>query len=209
VEPRIPAAEPLVNVAVPERHLPEVYRLLGQLMARESAATQLPDEVGCPHCGGLALGGSTPGGYQCAECGLAFGRTVAGVVVDHENGCWTELMVRRLKAEIRSAVVVGALDRIAASAPETVGYDELLSSLSVDQYQLRAELGALSKVSRRLFGRKIWPLSARQGWGGGDRMGYRMPVQIAAWWRDARSDGLVEAGTTSTNEERVQQIRVR
>lgn len=164
-------------VPVPAPHLQAVYALLAKLMA--------PGDFGevrsCPRCNGQSDLVSPSGGYQCSQCGLAF--SDQPIEVDHENGCWTEQMVARLHESIQtSEVVVGALTSIASVAPNVITYDEVLSSTGADRLQLRAELAVLSKESRRLFGRKIWPMSARQGWGGGNQMGYRMPATIARWW---------------------------
>ena len=103
-------------------------------------------------------------------------------MVDHENGCWTQHMVQRLHSEVSSPVLLQALDLVAEGAPNSVTTDDLIAALGVEQTKLRAELGALSKTARRLFGRKVWPMSGRQGWGEGDRMGYRMRPLVASWW---------------------------
>jgi|SRR5579875_2974083 len=176
----------VVLVPVPEEHLPAVYALLGNLMQQRSGGSYEADEVTCLHCGAsayLAAGGA----YHCSECGLVFRQPgpPGSIEVDHENGCWTRMMVQRLYDEVGPSVAGRALTLVATRAPSTVSSTELTGELKVDQPTLRAELGALSKASKRLFQRKVWPMSARQGWGEGAKMGYRMPEQVASWWLEA------------------------
>ena len=45
--------------------------------------------------------------------------------------------------------------------------------------QIRSKLGAISKVARKLFGNKVWPVRRRQGSEG--VMRYFMPEGIAEW----------------------------
>lgn len=148
------------------------------------AVAAFREEAVCPHCGSTAYLGGVDGQYHCGDCGLAFQQS-STIEVDHDNGCWTERMIGRLRQELKSDTAAGALDMIARRAPNTVTYDEVVAGLKVEPLQLRAELAVLSKTCRRLFGRKIWPMSARQGWGGGEKMGYRMRHQVAQWWLDS------------------------
>ena len=180
------AAAGVVLVPVPEQHLAAVYELLAQLMASTHIAVPSggPDEAPCPHCRSTAYSGAPGGAYRCSECGLTFRLQPppGEIEIDHENGCWSERMVHRLRGELGSSEAARALDLIATRAPATVSTDELVSALDISPNTLRAELGALSKACQRLFGRRIWPMSARQGWGKGTRMGYRMPEQVSQWW---------------------------
>lgn len=186
-------------VAVPREHLAEVYALLGRLMNPPTGRppADSADDVGCPHCGGSAYLGAPGGAYRCVDCGLTFRQPApAGQIeVDHENGCWSERMVQRLYDEVRGSNAARVLTLVAEAAPSTVGSEELAARLSADANTLRADLGALSKACTRLFGRKIWPMRARQGWGGGSRMGYRMPEPVAEWWLAlARADAPSGSG---------------
>src|SRR5437016_3978495 len=73
------------------------------------------------------------------------------------------------------------------NSPSKVSYSELLEHTETSSDKLRAELALLSKASRRLWSRKIWPMTAKQGWGGGTEMGYRMPKPLADRWLELRS----------------------
>lgn len=188
----------VVLVPVPRAHLHPVYALLAALMAPPTGIGESDadaDELPCGHCGSTAYLAGPRGRYRCGECGLVFEHKGDGVVVDHENGCWTQQMVERLRRELGSSLAARAVDVVAERAPNTVKYEELLAVLGAEQNQLRAELAGLSRASRRLFGRKIWPMSGRQGWGEGARMGYRMPPPVAHWWLAPVPEQQARAGT--------------
>jgi hypothetical protein len=177
----------VVQVPVPREHLAAVYELLAQLMGdtRQLAGSIIgSDETPCPHCRSTAFLGAPGGAYRCSECGLTFRQSPppGTIEVDHENGCWSEKMIHRLHHELGSSEAGLVLDLVAARSPATISSDELASSLNISSTTLRADLGALSKASQRLFGRRMWPMSARQGWGEGSRMGYRMPELVGQWW---------------------------
>jgi hypothetical protein len=183
--------EGIVLVPVPTQLLPAVYDLLAKSMNGSPAGPAKlggplgPDEVACIRCHGPALWIGDIG-YQCESCGLAFRDESGGVRVDRDNGVWTSAMVASLRREVSARLLlVRALDSIARSAPAVVTSDDLMRTTGVDQSQVRAELAALSKASRRLFGKKVWPMSAKQGWGSGERMGYKMAPEIATWWLSA------------------------
>ena len=192
----------IVMVPVPRRLLASVYGLLARSMigkqdpafsdrpTRSDGTNSLFAETPCPRCRGPAL--VVEGiGFQCSACGLAF--KDPSIAVDRDNGIWTRSMVNLLRLEFDSnSNVVRALDYIAQRAPDAVSSDELSEAIGVESHQFRSELAALSKAARRLFGRKIWPMSARQGWGQGDRMGYRMPEELAEWWLHAAHHGIAQ-----------------
>jgi hypothetical protein len=48
--------------------------------------------------------------------------------------------------------------------------------------QISAELGALTKLCRQLFGRVEWPVDFRSS---PDGASYQMDPEIAQWWRQA------------------------
>jgi hypothetical protein len=50
----------------------------------------------------------------------------------------------------------------------------------VNDTQIRAQLGAMTKLCKRLFQRNTWPISVR--WTGTGRANYSMRPEIAAWW---------------------------
>ncbi len=103
------------------------------------------------------------------------------VYIDYRQGSWTEAMLGRFRREIRLyPAAVGLLQFAADNAGVEVNYREFLQQSSWTDTQVRSELGAISKVARKLFGRKVWPVATRQGSDG--VMRYFMPTGIAEWW---------------------------
>jgi hypothetical protein len=180
-----PSTNSVVLVPVPVELLGAVYDLLAQSMRvpQQPPNGSNPEQL-CPrcHCEAFARDGVN---YQCSECGLAFRDSDPRVIVDRDNGSWTPAMVAALRQEIGSdRTLVRIIDLIAESAPATVSSENLARATGSTAPQLRAELAALSKAATRLFGKKMWPISAKAGWGNGERMGYRMSPTIASWWRE-------------------------
>lgn len=100
----------------------------------------------------------------------------------HENGEWTQRMVRQLRQEISSyRGAKAALDLAAKRAGEIITLDEIEDSCDLDRRQISSDLGAMSKAARRLFGGKVWPMRAMQSSSG---MNYLMQPEIASWWLD-------------------------
>lgn len=98
------------------------------------------------------------------------------------NGRWTREMIRLLSTGISSPSLRLALDTVAEASPRVVPYERMLEATGATSHGLRAELASLSKLSRRLFDQRMWPMTARQGMAGGSQMGYRMPKVVAGWW---------------------------
>lgn len=201
LQPDVPAAD-LVPVYVPTHVLPQVYELLGRLLIAPAPVVALHssdavDELAldaeevepsgsgdrvCPFCGRPAYR-VTGSGFTCRVCGIPFHVSEAGVLVDADNGVWSPAMLERLREQLHAPLAAKALDVVAQRSPRPVGYGELLRETGSEPNQLRAELAVLTRTTRRLFGRKTWPMTARQGSGASGDMGYRMPPEVAHWWR--------------------------
>jgi hypothetical protein len=154
-------ADEVVMVPVPARLLPDVYRLLSQL-AHSDAPTD------------ASRGGEVVAGG-------------AAVLVDQAQGKWTREMLDELWAEIAGSGLEAVLNAIARESPQWLAFSDLAETSEIDRGGLRAELANLSKVVKRLFGRRTWPMSARHGMVTINEMSYRMPDRIAEWWLDRRS----------------------
>lgn len=103
------------------------------------------------------------------------------VYIDIRQGSWTQPMLNQFRREIAPYPAAVALLQFAAEhAGREVRYRDFLAGSSWTDTQVRTELGAMSKVARKLFGRKTWPLRTRQGSDG--VMAYFMPEGIAEWW---------------------------
>lgn len=69
----------------------------------------------------------------------------------------------------------------AERAPRQVSFSEAAQAAEMPETQLRGELGALTKVAKRLFhGDLSWPVSVRYGDAGEAR--YAMDTAVAQWW---------------------------
>jgi hypothetical protein len=120
-------------------------------------------------------------------------RAVSGVVAGGEpvqvkgQGEWTAEMVNQLEAELISHGTRTLLTLAARRAPRPVTFAEAAVAARVDENQLRGELGALTKVVKRLFnGSRTWPMSVRYGDKG--EASYTMDPRVADWWLSAIPD---------------------
>ena len=103
------------------------------------------------------------------------------VYIDYRQGSWTEQMLEQFRREIYPyPAAVELLQFAAENAALEVSYRDFLQQSSWTDVQVRTELGAISKVARKLFGNKVWPVRTRQGSDG--VMRYFMPEGIAEWW---------------------------
>lgn len=103
------------------------------------------------------------------------------VYIDYRQGSWTEAMVVRFRREIAPyPSAVALLQFVAENTGTEVNFRDFLQQSAWTDRQVRSELGAISKVARKLFGNKVWPVRTRQGSDG--VMRYFMPEGIAEWW---------------------------
>lgn len=114
------------------------------------------------------------------------------VYIDYRQGSWSAAMLTQFRREIYPyPAAVGLLQFAAENAGREVNYRDFIEQSSWSDVQVRSELGAISKVARKLFGNKVWPVRTRQGSDG--VMRYFMPTGIAEWWMrgglQAGSDG--------------------
>jgi hypothetical protein len=103
------------------------------------------------------------------------------VYIDYRQGSWTAAMLEQFRREILPyPSAIELLQFAAANAGLEVSYRDFIQQSSWTDTQVRSELGAISKVARKLFGNKVWPVRTRQGSDG--VMRYFMPEGIAEWW---------------------------
>jgi hypothetical protein len=155
----------IVLVPVPRAHLGAVYAALAKAMANkdEEAASVL--------------------------------RPAAAneVLVDRRNGSWTEEMVRLLQADLHYEGAWAVLDICSERAPAEVTVEDVAKEAGIKATEIRAQLGAMTKLSNRLFNRKTWPISVR--WTDGGRANYSMKPEIATWWSRAVTDSARVQGS--------------
>lgn len=110
------------------------------------------------------------------------------IYIDYRQGSWTHSMVEQFRREIEPyPEALGLLSFAAENAGTEVNYRDFLERSARTDTQVRSELGAISKVARKLFGNKVWPVRTRQGSDG--VMRYFMPEGIAQWWMEVDSPG--------------------
>lgn len=108
-----------------------------------------------------------------------------GVAVPGQ-GVWTQEMVAELVDQVRYPAVLALFEACAAAPDRWVDKTSVQSEAGVSPYQLRNELGALSKLTRRLFGAPTWPVQWQRTAGTYE---YRMDAVMAGWWAAARTAG--------------------
>jgi len=95
------------------------------------------------------------------------------------QGQFDRAMLQRLHANLRHGGVLALFSQCAALPDEWVTKAEIDEILGKGPFQLRNELGALSKLTKKLFGRIVWPVQ----WAKVDgAYQYRMPAGVAAEW---------------------------
>ena len=99
------------------------------------------------------------------------------------QGSLTALMVGKLESELDIPAIRALLTHLAEQAPESLTFKEAVQTVGIESNVLRAQLGSLSKVTKRLFSNPIWPMHVRYVDGGGAV--YSMDPKIAEWWLEA------------------------
>ncbi len=112
---------------------------------------------------------------------------VEGSVEVQGQGSWNRSMVERLEAELATPAVRTLIGLTAQRAPKSVSFGEAVAVGGEDANLLRGQLGSLTKMCKRLFGTKIWPMSVRYGEAG--EAVYSMDRTIAGWWIEATGGG--------------------
>ena len=102
-----------------------------------------------------------------------------------EQGCWTQEMVERLADAVTYDGVLALLDNCASRPGQWVPKADVETAGGFSAIQLRNELGAFSKKTRKLFGLVIWPVEWKKERG---FYSYRLDPVVAHWWATARKD---------------------
>jgi hypothetical protein len=119
---------------------------------------------------------------------MAIARTPVGEASEaievEGQGPWDLEMIVKLKRTIHLSAARALLDAVASASPQEVSMRAVARDKDLEPNRLRAQMGALSKLTTKLFGRRTWPISVRYG-DEPDASGvasYRMDRQIADWW---------------------------
>ena len=102
------------------------------------------------------------------------------------QGLWSAGMIAKLADSTSYGAVLTLLDRCAGAPGTWIAKSEIEESGGLDPIQLRNELGAFSKKSKKLFGQAIWPMEWKKERGA---YSYRLHPVVAGWWLEARTEG--------------------
>lgn len=160
---RLSTDDGIVYVPVPRAHLGRVYSTL-------AAAT--------------ALVASTPVGdtSEVRHPWEVLEKPEGEAVLVEDEGWWTPEMIRKLHERLTHPGVRATITMMAQRAPKDLTLVEVEESTGISVVQLRAQLGALTKLVKKIFGEKKRPFSNQ--WGPGGVANYFMDRQVAGWWLD-------------------------
>ena len=96
---------------------------------------------------------------------------------------WTPTMLADLADRMPYIGVVALFDQCAEWPNRWIIKSDVETQLGISAIQLRNELAALSKLTKRLFGTPTWPIEWKKEQGS---YYYRMDDTLARWWRDRR-----------------------
>ena len=146
-----------VLLPVPLRHIVEVARYKAALLAGE--------------------------GGQSAGVGSVAGDGEPTVAIEGQ-GVWSAGMMGRLADAVTYDAVLALLDHCASKPGQWIPKAEVEEVGGISPIQLRNELGAFSKKTKKLFGEAIWPMEWKKERGA---YYYRLNPLVAQWWADARA----------------------
>ena len=101
------------------------------------------------------------------------------------QGSLTAAMVKRLESALDASALRALITHVAEQSPDEVTFREAVEVAGVESNSLRAQLGSLSKITKRLFGKTIWPMYVRYAVGG--EAIYSLDPKVAEWWLEAVS----------------------
>jgi hypothetical protein len=99
------------------------------------------------------------------------------------QGPWTASMAGRLEADLEIPAIRALITLLAQRAPMPLTFQEAVEATGEETKLLRAQVGSLTKTTKRLFGSPTWPMSVRYGEAG--EAVYSMVPRIAEWWIEA------------------------
>ena len=102
------------------------------------------------------------------------------ILVDEVQGHWTPTMIERLNANLHLEGVRLMLDEVAKVAPAEVSMQAGAAAWGKTNKHLGAQMGALTKLAKSLFGKATWPMHVRYNDQG--QAFYSMPKPIAELW---------------------------
>jgi len=111
------------------------------------------------------------------------------------RGGWNKTEIGKLKKAVKNATVRAMLDLTATHSGEWVTFDDICAAVNRDWAVVRGDLAGFSQLLRKKFsreGRDKWPVEVE--WKTSERpTRYRMPLYIARWWHEAKSQALPQS----------------
>ena len=101
----------------------------------------------------------------------------------YRQGSWTKTKVIRLESQLKNPGIRALLTLVAEQAPAELTFEAAVQATGIETNLLRAQLGSLSKIAKRLFDVPYWPMEVRYAEGG--EAIYSMDPKIAEWWFEA------------------------
>jgi hypothetical protein len=155
------AGEEIINFPVPKRYLSVVIKALAKAMGEVDVYPAVQREEGSTVTQAQLSGAATIDWTSVESC-------------------------KNLRERIRYPGVLAMLNLTAARPSEFISFQEVVRESERNEIQVRAELGALTKVIRRIYdvtrdGAK-WPVEVRWAAGGEEQMYYSMQPEVARAW---------------------------
>lgn len=111
---------------------------------------------------------------------------------DYPDVDWTDTDVEQLARQLTGPTILAILDACADSPDEWVNWGDIRDRLDDEGVSGPSHgMRALTTRLKRRFGRSNWPMEYQwPDYPDGDRRMFRMPAEVAEWWRAAREPSI-------------------
>lgn len=100
-----------------------------------------------------------------------------------DPAAWPEDKIATLKRELKYPGARAAIELSAERAPEPISIRAVETTSGRTQKEVSADLGALTKLLKKLFQSDVWPMRAEWAAGGENAMYYVMDPEVARLWK--------------------------
>lgn len=158
------SGDEVINFPVPKRYLPVVIRALAKAMESDDARPAVERDQG------LSVPEEQLNGKAVFD--------------------WTNVEnCKKLRQELHYPGALTMLNLTAASPDEPVSFQDVVIASGRSDIQVRAELGALTKILKRLYKvsreEVVWPAKVVWAIGGDQQMYYVMRPEVARAWKQS------------------------
>jgi hypothetical protein len=109
------------------------------------------------------------------------GNVQAAAQQEYSDAPWSAAELQELASVLTNEGMRGALDLLASRPGEWITYADISEYTGKSRAQLRASLGALTRLIKKRLGKNNWPFEAPWLPEEND-FGFRMGAETAAWW---------------------------